>query len=682
MKRFVTLIAAILLIGVSLRAQTLSDRDRKAIESQSTFLVQAYEAILNLLADSQLENFEKKNASRDSYYTGYERRLFYSRESRVELDLTPTHFKNGSEDFKTVDDYLDIFMVLFKPDNTAGVKPVEIKILEVKDVFERNYVGNQVIVEISLNGTDKQGIPFGKSNRLIETRAEKGKDGKWNVYIASVLFYNGQVTPVPNTSTPSPKTTTPTPVETKTSDRQSDADGDGVPDSGDNCPNEYGLGPQGCPDIDGDGVPDKYDKCKEMSGSKKTEGCPDSDDDGVPDHLDECPYTVGLKSVNGCPDSDGDGVIDSKDRCKFTAGLSEHAGCPDRDRDGIPDIDDECDLQPGPKQNNGCPQTKANKYVKVGSGRDSDGDGIPDEIDQCKDVKGPAKFTGCPDTDGDGTPDNQDICKTVKGPKKTFGCPDRDGDGVPDYQDKCVDKRGPKSNNGCPVVNSGLFWANSYFAFNYRLLHKAPHSTYDLEGAWNEVKDKARSDFSSFDIGEFGVSFYAPVGLYFFGYQDTRSSQAPRIFYRKADVESYYPQLESMGISYEPLQFQGLQSSALSYRFGINFTPFYKMKVLRHLFFKIGYVKYEGQFWEEYSGSFPNNVLRPSLNNGNYAMRINGLQQGTDYELGAALVFPFLNLEFTYFNLDKSVSVLGGVNLPIRMLLSRKKRIALRLRYK
>jgi len=65
----------------------------------------------------------------------------------------------------------------------------------------------------------------------------------------------------------------------------SDSDGDGVPDSSDACPNEYGT----------------------------VNGCPapvDSDGDGVPDSSDACPNEYG--TVNGCPapvDSDGNGVL-------------------------------------------------------------------------------------------------------------------------------------------------------------------------------------------------------------------------------------------------------------------------------------------------------------------------------------------------------------------------------------
>lgn len=119
-----------------------------------------------------------------------------------------------------------------------------------------------------------------------------------------------------------------------------DSDGDGVPDSIDECPNTP-IGAQvdakGCPiDSDGDGVPDYLDRCPDTPKGVKVDekGCPmDSDGDGVPDSMDECPNTPkGVKvDEKGCPmDSDRDGVADYLDKCPNTPrGTKVDAnGCP------------------------------------------------------------------------------------------------------------------------------------------------------------------------------------------------------------------------------------------------------------------------------------------------------------------------------------------------------------------
>ncbi|MCW8828276.1 MAG: OmpA family protein [Gammaproteobacteria bacterium] len=81
---------------------------------------------------------------------------------------------------------------------------------------------------------------------------------------------------------------------------ESDSDGDGVPDSRDQCPNTPAgakVDSRGCTvvsDKDGDGVPDSRDRCPATPANVtvNASGCPlDSDRDGVADYLDQCPGT-------------------------------------------------------------------------------------------------------------------------------------------------------------------------------------------------------------------------------------------------------------------------------------------------------------------------------------------------------------------------------------------------------
>lgn len=98
-----------------------------------------------------------------------------------------------------------------------------------------------------------------------------------------------------------------------------DTDGDGFPDSIDQCPTvkEDGKPPfpdDGCPDLDqdDDGILDKDDKCptvpEDMDGVEDEDGCPedDADKDGILDVDDACPEVAGVKSEDpdkhGCPE--------------------------------------------------------------------------------------------------------------------------------------------------------------------------------------------------------------------------------------------------------------------------------------------------------------------------------------------------------------------------------------------
>ena len=89
-------------------------------------------------------------------------------------------------------------------------------------------------------------------------------------------------------------------------------------------------------DADGDGVSDRRDNCPDTPAGAVVDasGCPlDGDGDGVFDGIDRCPDTPSGATVdaNGCPiDSDGDGVFDGIDRCPGTGpGLRvDRDGCP------------------------------------------------------------------------------------------------------------------------------------------------------------------------------------------------------------------------------------------------------------------------------------------------------------------------------------------------------------------
>jgi OOP family OmpA-OmpF porin len=131
-----------------------------------------------------------------------------------------------------------------------------------------------------------------------------------------------------------------------------DADGDGINDDVDKCPNDPEdkdgfQDDDGCPDPDndGDGVADAQDKCptqaEDKDGFQDDDGCPDPDNDadGIPDAADKCPNDAedkdGFQDDDGCPDpdNDGDGVPDAQDKCpdqqETKNGYQDEDGCPD-----------------------------------------------------------------------------------------------------------------------------------------------------------------------------------------------------------------------------------------------------------------------------------------------------------------------------------------------------------------
>ncbi len=134
-----------------------------------------------------------------------------------------------------------------------------------------------------------------------------------------------------------------------------DADGDGVHDREDACPDtpaRASVDPAGCPaDTDRDGVFDGIDQCTDTARGATVDaaGCPrDKDADGILDGLDRCPDTDSraLVRADGCPyDSDGDGLVEGIDHCPDTpaGAVVDERGCRvDADGDGVPDGVDRC----------------------------------------------------------------------------------------------------------------------------------------------------------------------------------------------------------------------------------------------------------------------------------------------------------------------------------------------------
>ncbi|HVV16543.1 MAG TPA: OmpA family protein [Polyangia bacterium] len=93
-------------------------------------------------------------------------------------------------------------------------------------------------------------------------------------------------------------------------------------------------------DADGDGIADNVDKCpndpEDKDGFQDADGCPDPDNDadGIPDKADKCPNEAedkdNFEDADGCPDPDNDkdGVLDPADKCPNDPGPADNDGCP------------------------------------------------------------------------------------------------------------------------------------------------------------------------------------------------------------------------------------------------------------------------------------------------------------------------------------------------------------------
>ena len=274
-----------------------------------------------------------------------------------------------------------------------------------------------------------------------------------------------------------------------------DADGDGILDLDDRCPNGYGAS---------DGWSSTNASDQDNDGCHDFEEDFDDDNDGILDHLDLCPTSFGWISTpdadydsDGCHDTDydddddNDGVLDSDDFCP--RGLLNWASgsFSDWDGDGCSDLDEDDDDDNDNLLDNAdtCPKGVVD-WVRDGiSDYDDDGcndvledidddnDGVYDVnatghlLDECP--KTPLNTTevnevGCAaverDTDADGVNDLFDQCPgTPTGlVVNTMGCADLDDDGVFANVDICPDspEKWTIDSQGCAVVQSPVSWTS------------------------------------------------------------------------------------------------------------------------------------------------------------------------------------------------------------------------------
>jgi hypothetical protein len=161
-------------------------------------------------------------------------------------------------------------------------------------------------------------------------------------------------------------------------------------------------------DTDGDGLPDSLDNCPTVYNPDQA----DSDGDGVGNFCDNCPTVANANQA----DADSDGYGDECDNCPTICNPQQL----DADHDGIGDV---CDTTPGC---GGCGQPACEQAC---AGPDTDGDGVPDSSDNCPTVPNPGQEDG----DGDGVGNACDNCPTVSNPTQA----DSDHDGIGDACDNC-----------------------------------------------------------------------------------------------------------------------------------------------------------------------------------------------------------------------------------------------------
>ena len=276
-----------------------------------------------------------------------------------------------------------------------------------------------------------------------------------------------------------------------------DADGDGITDTLDNCPNGFG---------ESDGWASNLPSDADQDGCRDYDEDLDDDNDGITDSDDNCASPIGWSSTlendrdqDGChddtndDDDDGDGILDQNDACldgevNWPANLYN-----DWDQDGCNDLleDDDDDNDGENDTTDACPKGRSNWAHERTQITDFDMDGCydateddDDDNDSVNDVNATgATLDLCPttplgaidvdefgcaaverDSDGDNVNDLVDECEgTPNGLQvNAVGCADLDGDGVFANVDICANSpsRWSIDVDGCAIVQKPVQWTS------------------------------------------------------------------------------------------------------------------------------------------------------------------------------------------------------------------------------
>jgi len=202
-----------------------------------------------------------------------------------------------------------------------------------------------------------------------------------------------------------------------------DRDGDGIPDTEDNCP--FVANPDQL-DTDEDGVGDVCDNCPEDANPDQADG----DNDDIGDLCDPFPN-----------DTDNDGVDNDTDNCIAVSNPDQL----DTDEDGVGDVCDNCPAVANPDQADGDNDGVGDLCDPFPN--DTDNDGVDNGADNCPAVPNPDQA----DTDGDRVGDMCDNCPANPNPDQF----DYDRDGIGDVCDGDSDNDGiPDASDNCPMVSN------------------------------------------------------------------------------------------------------------------------------------------------------------------------------------------------------------------------------------
>ncbi len=169
--------------GAAARGTTITAKDRENIIASATLTLTTFIKDIDIVSD---ENYpvSAKTGTIDMAFNSQD--YICKKNATIEDDMDPSVHTSGKSEI-TIADYLNNLMTTFKRRDTTYFKPFDI--LCIKLAKDKSMYIQVPFVEL-LNGTDMNGTPYTKNNRIASITITQSSNGEWKSIITAISFYD------------------------------------------------------------------------------------------------------------------------------------------------------------------------------------------------------------------------------------------------------------------------------------------------------------------------------------------------------------------------------------------------------------------------------------------------------------------------------------------------------------
>jgi hypothetical protein len=187
-----------------------------------------------------------------------------------------------------------------------------------------------------------------------------------------------------------------------------------------------------------------------------------------------------------------------------------------------------------------------------------------------------------------------------------------------------------------------------YLGVNYSLVNIPTSQVREFESGFDNENT----------IGQLGLSFYYPIGLYVSGIKII-NDKIPDNYYSLKTIDNAKMELRNSQTSFTDLTFSKQDQHTRAFNAGIYLSCF------RPIYFKLGISYHYGSRWDLYDGDLVSKIKYSTDGSGMYAANYQSINK-TDGQIGLAVVVPYFQIEFTYDNYFQSFQMSAGLNYPFK----------------